>query len=273
MDKQQKQKLIAKAYQLRKRFVEIFTKVGYGHLTTAFSEAEILVTLYYKIMRISQDSNKRDVFVLSKGHGAGMLFPIFEDLGLIPNKELEETLHIGHDFTSLQKLFVPGFEFYGGSLGIGLGMATGMALGMQLNRDERLVFCLVGDAECYEGSIWEAAMTAAHHNLNNLIVIVDRNNLGCSDFTENMCRLEPFEDKWKSFGWTTKAVDGHSFDALYEALKDARARKTVGPYCIIANTIKGKGLNSVSNMPLMHGYMPKGEAIKQVYENIGYVEE
>lgn len=271
MNRERKNELSQKAYELRKRFVEIFTNIGYGHLTTAFSETEILVTLYYEIMKCSKEdweNDKNDILVLSKGHGAGMLFPIFEDLGYLSREEMEDTVRVGGDFKKLQRYFVPGFEFYGGSLGIGLGMAAGLALGKKLDRDNRMIFCLLGDAECYEGSIWEAMLFAGHNELNNLVVVVDRNYMGCSDFTENMCRLEPFEDKWRSCGWDTKVVDGHSIEELEEALRNVRSRRIRKPLCIIANTVKGKGLENVCNVPVMHGYMPKKDEIENICHNI-----
>lgn len=263
--------LYQKSYEMRKRFLEIFTKLGYGHLTTAFSETEILIALLSETMNFhagNVNDKNRDRLVLSKGHWAGMLFPVFEDLGILSKEEIEEIIKCGGDFTKTRELFYPGFEFYGGSLGIGLGMAAGLAMGAKLNREDWMVFCLLGDAECYEGAIWEAMLFAGHNRLNNLVVVVDRNYLGCSDFTENMCELEPFEEKWKSCNWDTKAVDGHSYEELLGALEGIRSRRTSKPLCIIADTVKGKGLDYLSNKPLMHGFMPKGEEVCAAYENL-----
>lgn len=260
--------LYEKSYQIRKRFLEIFTELGYGHLTTAFSETELLIALFYRVMDFNAQnagSSARDRLVVSKGHGAGMLFPIFEDLGILSADEVRDTIKVGGDCSKCRGLFYTGFEFYGGSLGIGLGMAAGLALGAKLNRESWLTFCLLGDAECYEGSIWEAMLFAGHNKLNNLVVIVDRNYLGCSDFTENMCELEPFRDKWESCNWDTKVVNGHSYEEILKALEGVRARQASKPICVIANTVKGKGLSYLSNKPLMHGYMPKGEAVRDAF--------
>lgn len=271
MNKARIEELNKKAYDLRIRFLDIFTELGYGHLTTAYSETEILVALYYEVMQydvMDWRKDNHDYLFMSKGHGAGMIYPILEDIGLITTEELDAMICLGGNAVTSKKFFYPGFEFYGGSLGIGLGMAAGFAYALKMNRDNRMVFCILGDAECYEGSVWEAVLFAAHNQLNNLIVIVDRNYMGCSDFTENMCRLEPFDEKWRAFGWETKKVDGHSIDALVGAMGQIRARITSSPLCIVAETIKGKGLDSVSNIPLMHGYMPSGKDIDEAYENV-----
>lgn len=263
--------LYAKSFAMRKRFLELFTKLGFGHVTSAFSITEIVITLYTHILRYridDKDWQERDRFVLSKGHGAGMLFPVFEDAGLVSAEELETALKIGGNQENLLGLFYPGFDFYGGSLGIGLGMAAGLAMGAKLGRKSWLTFCIVGDAECYEGAIWEAAMFAGHNRLNNLVVIVDRNGLGCSDFTEDMLALEPFADKWKACGFVTKEVDGHSYEELLEAFSGIRTKKNAQPLCIIANTVKGKGLDYLSNIPLMHGYMPKGDEIERAFDSL-----
>lgn len=265
------EKLYEKSYEMRKRFLEIFTELGYGHLTTAFSETEILIALLAETMNFNKENindPNRDRLVISKGHGAGMLFPIFEDLGILTKEEITDLIRAGGDFDGIRSLFYPGFEFYGGSLGIGLGMAAGLALGAKLNREDWLTFCVLGDAECYEGSIWEAMLFAGHNRLNNLVAVVDRNYLGCSDFTENMCKLEPFAAKWESCNWDTKVVDGHSYEELLDALKGVRTRRTSKPLCIVADTVKGKGLDYLSNKPLMHGFMPKGDGIREAYEHL-----
>lgn len=264
--------LYQKSYKMRKRFLEVFTKLGFGHVTTAFSMTEISIALYYEILKYKKEDPDwidRDRLVISKGHGAGMLFPIFEDIGLIDDKELENNLRIGGNYTNLKKLFLPGFDFYGGSLGQGLGLAVGLAIGAKLNKQTYNTFCILGDAECCEGSIWEAIMYASSYNLNNLIVIVDRNRLGCADFTENMVLLEPFKAKWEAFNWNVKEIEGHSYEQLIPALKEAIYKQNRKPTCIIANTIKGKGLEYLYNKPLMHGYMPKSsEDIEKAFKEL-----
>lgn len=244
----------------KKRFLELFTALGYGHLTSAFSWAEIATVLYYEILNLSADGlpdDFSDRMVVSKGHGVGILFPIFEDIGWFSKAELENILKIGGDSGKINKLFYPGFDFYGGSLGIGIGLAVGMAKGDKLSSNSKKTYCLVGDAECYEGSVWEAVNFAGHHKLNNLIVIVDRNNLGCSDFTEHMLKLEPLGERWKSFGWDVYDISGHNLQKLYDTFILCAQSQTTSPKCIIAHTKKGHGLDYVVDKPLMHGFIPK----------------
>lgn len=262
------EELYAKSFSMRHRFLELFTELGYGHLTSAFSEAEILIALFEKVMRFDRDKKPIDKFVLSKGHGAGMLFPILEDMGIFTEEEVRGMLGVGGDIKRIREYVYPGFEYYGGTLGIGIGMAAGLALGLKQNRSDANVFCLVGDAECYEGAVWEAMLFAAHNRLNNLVAIVDRNYLGCSDFTENMCGLEPFADKWRSCGWETEEINGHSYEELLRILMAVRERKSGRPLCVIADTVKGKGLEYLSSIPLKHGFMPVGEEAKRAFESL-----
>ena len=260
------------SYEMRHRFLEIFTRMGFGHVTSAFSLTEILGSLYLKVMNYCTEEpggENRDRLVISKGHGAGMLFPIFESVGYFTPEEMDEMLRIGGSYERLQQLFYPGFEFYGGSLGQGLGMAAGMALGAKLNRESWHTYCILGDAECYEGSVWEAALFAGQRQLNNLVVIVDRNALGCSEFTENMLPLEPFAMKWEACGWETVTVDGHCYEELIPVLQESRHNRSAHPLAVIARTVKGKGLEHLYDKPLMHGYVPKSaEEIEIAFKNL-----
>lgn len=256
-------------YKNRRRFLELFTNLGYGHVTSAFSWAEISTILYYEIMNFSGEESDR--MIVSKGHGAGMLFPIFEDLGFINREEMENILKVGGDNRKIKKLFYPGFDFYGGSLGIGIAMAVGLAKGDKINNSSRKVYCILGDAECYEGSVWEAIHFAGHHELDNLIVIVDRNFLGCSNFTEKMIRLEPFKEKWIYSGWDVYEVEGHNLENVYNSLVFASSQGHKKPQCIIANTKKGQGLDYTIDKPLMHGFMPnKQEDIELAFRELKY---
>ena len=262
-----------KSYEIRKRFLELFSELGHGHLTTAFSETEIMISLFEGVMRFDEDKKCLDKFVLSKGHGAGMIYPILEDMGIMSQEETKKAIALGGDIASIRDYVIPGFEFYGGSLGIGIGMAVGYAIGLKQNRSDAIVYCLLGDAECYEGSVWEAVLLAAHYKLNNLVVIVDRNYLGVSDFTENMCGFEPFSDKWKAYNWNVKEIDGHSYEELFETLGDVHRIKSSKPLCVIADTVKGKGLDYLSNIPLKHGYMPVGEDARRAFEELEHFGE
>lgn len=264
--KNSKQALVDKAYQYRYRFLELFTKLGFGHVTSAFSWAEIATVLYNEIIDFDSLSEPIDKMVVSKGHGVGMLFPVLEERGLISTEELNDSIRIGGSNKKLREYFYPGFDFYGGSLGMGLGVACGLAKSNKMKNDNRKVYCLLGDAECYEGAIWESVMFAAHNQLSNLIVIVDRNGLGCSNFTEDMIKIESFDAKWKAFNWDVSEVDGHDVVDVYEALYNAKHSKLELPHCIIAKTKKGKGLDYLVDLPLMHGYMPKGEEISRAFK-------
>lgn len=262
-----------KAYQYRKEFLNIFTSIGFGHLTSAFSWAEIAVVLYNEIMNLPPagpeiDMGPYDKMVVSKGHGAGILYPVFHDLGYFSAGELSQTIRIGGSQEKLRKLYYPGFDFYGGSLGMGLGLACGLAKGAKLSGQAWKTFCIVGDAECYEGSVWEAINFAGHNKLDNLTVIVDRNRLGCSDFTEHMLAMEPFAEKWSSFNWDVSETDGHDIEKLYDVLHEKSEARDGKPHCIIANTKKGQGLDYLIDKPLMHGYMPKGEDIEKAFRSL-----
>ena len=264
--------LYALSYQMRKRFLEIFTRLGFGHVTTAFSATEILLTLYKEVLCYQAENPNwggRDRFVLSKGHGAGMLFPIFEEIGYLSPEQTDDMIRIGGYYEYIRSLFLPGYDFYGGSLGHGVGIAAGLALGARLNREDWYTYCLVGDAECCEGSVWEAAMFAGHQGLSNLVAIVDRNALGCSDFTERMLRMEPFAEKWSACHWDVQEVDGHTYEELVPVLKASHSPRRSRPRCIIANTIKGKGLEYLYDKPLMHGYMPnKPEDVEKAFREL-----
>lgn len=260
-----------KAFLCRRRFLELFTGIGFGHVTSAFSWAEIATVLYHEIMSLPSgkgDMSAYDKMVVSKGHGAGILFPIFEELGYFTKEEMEDMVRIGGNHSRLHKLFYPAFDFYGGSLGIGFGMAAGMAKGAKLNHKPWKVYCLLGDAECYEGAVWETMNFAGYQKLDNLIAIVDRNFLGCSDFTEHMVGMEPFREKWLSCNWDVHEVDGHDVEALFDVLKEVRDCPHDRPQCVIAKTKKGQGLEYLVDKPLMHGYMPKGEEIDRAFNSL-----
>jgi transketolase len=257
------EKLKQKAKYLRHQVLDMCSKAGTGHVNSCFSCVEIMTALYYGgILKFDPKNPKwkdRDRFVLSKGHASPLLYVILADLGFFPKEYLNKfnqadgkfAVHLQHD--------VPGVEITSGSLGHGFGVAAGMALAGKLNRELYTVFTLLGDGECYEGSIWETAMFASHNRLNNLIAIVDRNYLSVIDFTENVLALEPFEEKWKSFGWRTISIDGHSFEEIFKAIKGFRSRRSTQPLVIIANTRKGKGVEFISDAPLWHSQAPKGQ--------------
>jgi len=256
-------KLKKKSYAIRKTLLEMCVAAATGHVTSSLSCIDILVALHHGgIMRLdpaNPEWPERDRFILSKGQASPALYAILADMGFFPKEELTRFAQRGGAFGVHLQQNVPGVEITSGSLGQGFGLAAGLALGARMNRELHLVFTMLGDGECYEGSIWETAMFAGHNRLNNLVAILDRNYLCVTDFTENLVELEPFEDKWLAFGWDVLRIDGHDFHSLLDALSGLRSRRSSKPLIIIADTTKGEGIESISNIPLWHGAAPTGE--------------
>jgi len=252
-----------KANYIRNQILDMCVRAGTGHVTSSFSCTEILVALYYgEILRYDASNPKwseRDRFILSKGQSSVILYPILADLGFIPKKELDRFcqedgifgVHLQHD--------IPGAEITAGSLGHGFGIAAGIALAAKMDKKQYFIFTLLGDGECHEGSVWETAMFASHHQLNNLIAIIDRNWLSATDFTENSLRLNPLDEKYRSFGWDVLNINGHSFEEIFNALNGFRSNKRIRPLVIIADTVKGKGVSFMENQILWHSIAPQGE--------------
>ncbi|MCP4653315.1 MAG: transketolase [Candidatus Omnitrophica bacterium] len=260
-------RLYAKSFEIRKAMLEMCINAGKGHVTSCLSCVDILVALYYAdLMRFDAkcpDSFNRDRLVLSKGQASPALYTILADLGFFDKADLKGFTKLdGKLAVHLQKS-VPGVELTVGSLGQGYGVAAGMALSAKMNRELHNVFAILGDGECYEGSIWETAMFASHNNLNNLITIVDRNFLCVTDFTEDLVALEPMEDKWKSFGFGVIRINGHCFEEILAAIEPLRSHSSAKPTVIIADTVKGKGVKSLCYDPLWHGCAPGNKVATQ----------
>jgi len=252
-----------KANYMRNQVLDMCIRAGTGHVTSSFSCTEILVALYYGgILRYDVSNPKwedRDRFILSKGQASPLLYAILADLGFFPGSEIWKFCQADGIFGVHLQNDVPGVEITAGSLGCGLGIAAGIALAAKMNREDYFTFVLLGDGECYEGSVWESAMFAGHYELNNLIAIVDRNWLCATDFTENIIRLAPLDEKWKSFGWKVVTVNGHSFEDILQALDRFRSKQLNVPLVIIANTVKGKGVSFMENELFWHSVAPKGK--------------
>jgi transketolase len=197
-----------------------------------------------------------------------MQYPILADLGFSDESELSTFMRDGTRLGGHAKLTLEGVDFAGGSLGIGLGFAVGLAYAFKTGNKDNLVFVLVGDGESYEGSVWEAAMAAAHNKLGNLVAILDRNRLCCTDFTENILTLEPVADKWRAFGWDVREVDGHDIEALLSAFGNIRGENREKPLMIIAQTTKGNGIDFMSDAPLYHGIAPVGDEIARAFAQL-----
>lgn len=254
------EKLEGKAKEIRKMMLEMCIMAKKGHVTSSLSSVDILVALYYGgIMRHDPKNPKwehRDRFVLSKGQASPAYYTMLADLGYFDKSELKKFTKKGGKFAVHLQNDVPGVEITAGSLGQGFGVAAGLALGAKMNRELYLTYALLGDGECYEGSIWETAMFAGHNRLNNIVTIIDRNYLCVTDFTEDLLQLEPLEDKWASFGFNVVRIDGHSFEQLLDVLVPLRSRISAKPTVVIADTIKGKGVRSMCYNPYWHGLAP-----------------
>ena len=252
---QEKQRLQDIARELRLTVIDVMAWSGGAHVGGSLSIIDILTILYFKYLDINPAApqwDERDRFILSKGHAAAGLIPVLAKRGFFPEETLKTFNHFGSPFAMHpDSNKVIGCDASAGSLGHGLSMAVGMALGARQRKMPWKTVCLMGDGECCEGSIWEAAMSAPHFKLGNLIGIVDRNRFMIDGETEDVMPLEPFADKWRAFGWEVVEVDGHDFDQLDEALAKAWAATDV-PVLILANTIKGKGVDFMENNVVYH---------------------
>ena len=244
-----------KAWAIRRKIVQTTVWAGGGHIGGALSQTDILVALYYHYLNIDPQQpewDERDRVVLSKGHGGIGYAPILADKGFLSAELLKEFNHTGSPFgMHLDRRKVTGVDVSTGSLGHGLPMAAGLALGAKLKQKPWRTYCIIGDGECHEGSIWEAAMFAAHYRLDNLTGFVDRNGLCIDGKVEEIMALEPLREKWSSFGWHPLEIDGHDFKQLGEAIEEAQRTKEK-PTMIIAKTVKGKGVDYMEGEPAWH---------------------
>ncbi|MBI4845321.1 MAG: transketolase [Candidatus Omnitrophica bacterium] len=245
-----------KAFDVRRRTLSIHGLAPETRVASSLSCVEIFVALYYgKILKFKATDlqwDKRDRFIISKGHGAISLYPILADLGFFSKYEL---LKVGTKDSFLGGIpdpVIPGFETVNGSLGHGLGVACGIAVGLKRKKKKESVFVLNGDGEMSEGSVWEAIMFAGHHKLDNITLIVDNNKIGMLDYCKNVIDLAPLEEKFKVFGWHSETVDGHNMQKVYDILKYLKEKRTNKPKVLIADTIKGKGVPSLECDVLCH---------------------
>lgn len=265
-------KIEARANNMRKNIIKMLKEAGSGHPGGSLSAADIVASLYFGgVMNYSEadpQHPERDYFILSKGHAAPVLYAALAELGYVPEDELLtlRKLHSrlqGHPDSKK----VPGVEVSTGSLGQGLSIAAGVALGVRIDQQrdggpKRRVFTLLGDGEIEEGQVWEAAMFAAHYHLDNLVAIVDNNNLQIDGDVRDVAGLDNISSKFKSFGWQTIEVDGHDVGAVVTALKTATLLDG-SPVCIVAHTVKGKGVSFMENQAGWHGKAPNEEQAKE----------
>jgi transketolase len=242
-----------------------------SHLGSNLSMAEIMAVLYGSILRISPNvpfAPDRDRLIMSKGHAAAGFYAVLAECGFFPIDWLDSFYVNGARLAGHATCVTPGIEVSSGALGHGLSMAAGMALAGQRDQASHRIFTVLSDGECDEGSTWEAAMFSAHHHLSNLIAIIDYNKIQALGHTRDVIDLEPFADKWKAFRWAVTEVDGHDIDALETALATLPFEPNK-PSCLIAHTVKGKGVSFMEDALLWHYRNPKDEEYKNAMQELG----
>jgi len=243
-----------------------------GHPGGSLSSVEILTALYFgNILRYDPRKIQwpdRDRFILSKGHACPVLYGALAEAGYFPIEELMTFRKIDSRLQGHANTKTPGVEMSSGSLGMGLSFGLGVALSGRLSKQPYRVYTLLGDGECDEGQIWEAAMSATHYKADNLTAIVDRNRIQNDRSTDEVMQLEPFIQKWQAFGWYTQEVDGHDLGAIIAALNKTKEIKGI-PSVIVANTIKGKGVSFMEGNPSFHGKAANKEELIAALKEIG----
>ena len=265
-------RLAQDAAQVRRDVFEMIVRAGKGHIGGSLSCTDLLVVLYGGgVLRHDPTQPKwgeRDRLVFSKGHAAEALYAVLALYGFFSPETLLTYGHPGSPLGGHVDNRLPGVEVSTGSLGHGLGVGAGIALAARLDDRQHRTFVLLGDGECYEGSVWEAAAFAAHHRLSGLVAIVDRNGQITLDRTEDCNRLEPLAEKWRAFGWTAREVDGHDHCALVSALREAREGGD-GPTVVLARTVKGKGISFMEGSLDWHHGVPKGDQVAIARRELG----
>lgn len=251
--------LTLKSLQYRKEMLRIIKHAGAGHTGGGLSCIDILSVLYNRVLNVSPQTfgqPNRDRYVQSKGHCVEALYVVLCDRGFFPRSELDTLCQYRSHFVGHPTRKVPGVEQNTGALGHGLSFCVGLALGARQSGSTSRVFTLMGDGELAEGSVWEAAMSAAHYRLDNLIAVVDRNRLQITGRTHEVLNVEPLETKFAAFGWHTRLVDGHNLSALTTALSTPASGH---PTAVIADTIKGKGVSFMEDVPKWHHGVPNDD--------------
>lgn len=257
--------------EIRKKILKMIYRTQSPHIGACLSCIEILVVLYFKILKINPKKKKdkeRDIFILSKGHAALALYAVLTERGFMKKAALnrfgvDNGLLEGHPTKNLEY----GIEVSTGSLSHGLAIGAGMALARKRNNSKSRVFVLLSDGELQEGSVWETALFASHHKLDNLIAIVDYNKIQALDKLENIINLEPLRGKWQSFGWQAKEINGHDFFQL-EGVLNKIPFSFQRPSVVIANTKKGKGVSFMENNPVWHSKVPDEKEFKNALKEL-----
>lgn len=272
LDQYERQLLRRVAREVRRDILLTTFAASSGHPGGSLSETEILVSLYSKILRHDPkrpDWADRDRFILSKGHATPGLYATLANKGYFSRSELQGFRKINSLLQGHSKIGIPGVEMSAGSLGQGLSFGVGVALACRLDKRSYRTYVLLGDGECDEGQVWEAAMSASHYKVDTLTAIIDRNRIQNDRFVSQVMEIEPLAAKWKGFGWNVVRAQGHSFLSLQRAF--LRAQQIKGrPTVIIANTTKGKGVSFMEDNPDFHGKPPNAQQFLQAMEEIGY---
>lgn len=262
------------AKDIRRTIYKIAHHAGGGHMGAAFSMTDIISVLYFDHVLKYDASNPmwedRDKFILSKGHACYALYAVLAKAGYFPEEELWSVGKPGSRFGGHPKMYeIPGVEASTGALGHGLSFAIGIAYANKVDYRDSHVYVVLGDGECQEGSIWEGALSAPTLGLDNMTVVVDHNKLQAMDEMENIVHMQPFADKWRAFGWSVVEIDGHDYTEIKDALLTRQRGK---PTLIVANTIKGKGVSFMENVPIWHYRMPNDEELPVLFRDLEFTE-
>lgn len=269
MDHKHYEELAAK---VRIDVIRAIHSAGSGHPGGSLSAADIVTALYFKEMNIDPADpakSDRDKFILSKGHAGPVQYAALAERGYYPVSEMMSLRKLGSKFQGHPNMHkVPGIEMSTGSLGQGISVSVGMALANKMDENPGRVYTLLGDGELQEGIVWEAAMSAAHYGLDNLVAIVDWNGLQIDGKNDDVMTVKPVDEKFAAFGWNVLVIDGHNFDEIFDAFDKARTYKGK-PTAIIARTHKGRGVSFMEDNPGWHGKAPSEEEAKQAVEELG----
>jgi transketolase len=260
------------ARKCRIEIIKMVYRAQAGHPGGSLSEIDLLAGLYGTTMRVRSDDpdwEDRDRFILSKGHASPGMYALLAERGFISHEDLKSYRVLGGVCQGhVDMKWCPGVDFSAGSLGMGLSYGMGCAIAAKLDGSERRAFVMLGDGEIQEGSVWEAAMAAAHHELGNLKVILDRNRIQNDDFCETQMRMFDIPAKWRAFGWNVKEIDGHDMNEVVEGM-NYLAETNDGPSILIAHTVKGKGISFMEDNPSFHGAAPNDEQYALALSELG----
>lgn len=266
--------LALKSIHLRKKTLEAIYEAGAGHTGGSLSCLDILNVLYNRVLNVSPEKisdPNRDRYVQSKGHSVEALYAVLADRGFFPESELKTICRYKSYFVGHPTRHIPGIEMNTGALGHGLPICNGMAIAGKMDAAPYRVITLLGDGELAEGSNWEAALASAHYKLDNLTAIIDHNTLQITGHTRDVMSNEPLDEKFRAFGWTVRTVNGHDHTALTKALTDPP--ESGKPTCIIANTVKGKGVSFMENAVKWHHGVPGEAELRQALNELDAAEK